>query len=97
MGMDLVPRNKSQEELHYNWNGWIFLVKQLKTWGVDTLEFAFRNYHEYISAKTCRAVAAAIEQHKDEYNGAYAGDRYGPKPAADHVKWWRESSGVWQH
>jgi hypothetical protein len=65
MGMDLCPkRNKpSVAGIHYNLMGWVTLCSFLKQWNVDVSEFSQLNDGDPIRAKTCIAVAKAIEEH----------------------------------
>lgn len=94
MGMDLVPRHKGVEDLHYNWSGWRWLQERVP------VQFADLNDGDYLTADECRLVASWIEQHADEYNEAFGGTPkpmgYGASPAKEHAEAWRSSGGVWQ-
>jgi len=84
MGMDLLPRrNSPADSLHYNLSGWAALYKYLWQWNVDVSEFSEFNIGEPISAETCFAVAAAIEEHFHELS---ADDR---EWLSGHAQQWR--------
>lgn len=107
MGMDLKPLRPSKAAPRYpadavytpnrpiwgcyNWNGWFYLQDRLREWGVDISEFRGVNDGDKISAKTCRAVADAIEKH---LAGMDERDRNWLSP---HVKLWRTCGGYAQH
>ena len=100
MGMDLLPRHKDAESIHYNWSGWGTLIGFLDNAGVDTSEFDGCNDGKPICAATCRAVADAIKTEAAAYNATYGGTPkplgYGDDPASDHAKAWRQSGGMRQ-
>ena len=96
MGMDLIPRLRVVDPLHYNWSGWRGLVQFLDKLGVDTFEFDGCNDGHSICAASCRKIADAIEAGRDKYNKMFAGESYGPDPATEHAKQWRESRGMRQ-
>lgn len=101
MGMDLKPIRPSKkaprdENGHpkwgrYNISGWSYIWDQLNRWGVDTSEFSGYNDGDKISAKTCRAVADAIEKHLPEMSER---DRRWLEP---HVILWRTCGGYRQY
>lgn len=88
--MDLKPR-KGNEWGRYNWSGWNWLCNYLTYWGVDISEFDGCNDGKYISAKTCKEVANAIESHLDELSEE---DRNWLQP---HINRWRTCGGYWQY
>ena len=62
MGMDLYGKKfKHNCYLSYNFSGWTQLIQYLNKWGVDTSEFSGFNDGNLIKAKTCQAVADAID------------------------------------
>lgn len=89
MGMDLVPRRGSLC-LHYNWSGWRALGE------IVPVMLAGSNDGDWLRAAECREIAEAIEANRDAYNDAFAGDAYGPDPATEHAKAFRESGGMRQ-
>lgn len=85
MGIDLVGTG-----LHYNWNGWKWLVENLESWGVDVSELKFFNDGDPISAETCVAIAAAIESNISELDDD-------PREwIASHIEAWRKCDGCEQ-
>ena len=90
MGVDLVPRNRAVDLPHYNWSGWRTLDN------LTSVELAGSNDGDYLSAADCRAIAQDIETQASDYNNAFAGDYYGPNPALEHAKAFRECRGCWQ-
>ena len=79
MGMDLMGA-----DLSYNWGTWRRFVTLLDHWSVDIDEFKYTNDGHQISARTCMAVADAIEAHLDDDCGM---DR----------KWLREQIPKWRY
>ena len=106
MGMDLkplrpskaAPRHPADDKYspnkpvwgQYNWSGWSLLCEHLEKWGVDTSEFRGVNDGDKISAKTCRAVADAIEAHLHELDEPHR------NWLAPHVARWRTCGGYAQ-
>ena len=93
MGIDLISHNRNSRDLHYNLAGWRWLHDFASNNGVDIGGFVGSDDGEDLSSLTCLAVALAIENHQPEYNEAFAGSGYGPAPAEEYARIWRESSG----
>jgi hypothetical protein len=85
MGMDLCPKRRKPPVagIRYNLMGWATLYSYLKQWNVDVREFSAFNDGEPISAKTCMAVAKAIEEHFQELS-------------RDDRAWLRGHAGKWR-
>lgn len=96
MGVDLVSRDRSGRDLHYNWDGWRFLREFASKQGIATAQITDSNNGDTLSAAVCHAVANAIENQPSEYNKFFAGPTYGPAPAMEHARIWRGSSGFEQ-
>jgi hypothetical protein len=100
MGMDLKPirpnKNAPRDDHgviwgRYNWFNWGWLCDKLDEWNVDISEFSGTNDGDRISAKTCKAVAQAIEdnlhtlsQQKQEW-------------LRPHIELWRTCGGYRQY
>lgn len=67
----------------YNWAGWRCICEHLHQWGVLTKEFDGMNDGKLISAKTCRAVADAIEKHL-------------PELPPDEQEWLKDDIELWR-
>lgn len=96
MGVELISRDQSGRDLHYSWDGWRFLREFACKQGIDAAQITDSNDGNILSAAICRAVANAIESQPSEYDKFFAGPAYGPAPAAEHARIWRESSGFEQ-
>jgi hypothetical protein len=101
MGMDLKPARPRKDAPRdekgrviwggYNWGGWTYICTKLYEWGVDTSEFSGCNDGELIKAKTCRAVAKAIE------DNLHTLDERHQKWLAPHIELWRTCGGYRQY
>jgi len=96
MGIELISHNHDSGDLHYNLGGWQWLRDFAIRNGISINEFADSNDGQDLSEATCLALAVAIENHQEEYNEVFAGAGYGPAPAEEHARIWRESSGFEQ-
>ena len=96
MGIELISHNPAGGNLHYNWDGWQWIRDFAHTSGISSGEFANSNDGEDLSPATCQALALAIEKHQRQYNEIFAGTYYGPAPAREHARIWRESNGFEQ-
>jgi hypothetical protein len=96
MGIELISRDQNGRDLNYNWEGWRFLQEFASKQGIDADQITGSNNGDTLSAAICHAVANAIESQPSEYNKFFAGPAYGPAPAKEHARIWRESSGFEQ-
>ena len=96
MGIELIPRDPGGSTLYYSWEGWRWIRELAKADGISPGELAESNDGDEISPATCRALAAAIESHQEEYNKIFAGAYYGRTPARKHARIWREADGFEQ-
>ncbi len=101
MGMDLVPvrphKNAPRNDngavicIHYNWRGWRYVIEKLRQWDVDVSEFRHSNDGELIKAKTCKAVAQAIE------DNLHTLDEKEQNWLRPHIDLWRTCGGYRQY
>jgi hypothetical protein len=96
MGVELISCDQNGRDLHYNLDGWRFLQEFASKQGIDAAQITASNNGDILSAEICHAVANAIESQSSEYNNYFAGPAYGPSPAKEHARIWRESSGFEQ-
>jgi hypothetical protein len=66
MGMDLLPRNRNVESMHFNWTGWRSLAELLHKLGADVSEMSGSNNGDLISHEKCQSFARILDQALEE-------------------------------
>lgn len=95
MSIDLIAKRKSSKTdgLHYNLHGWGTLLDHLEKWGVDLSKIPEDSTGHPINAKTCMAIANAIDVHFEELS---ADDREWLTGHAKEWHWFAKVGGCLQ-